>query len=59
MITLDKEAGFRELFQRFVENQQLSPEAAEELLQKILNILFPKHTENKNNLEERKNGNHG
>lgn len=56
---MDKEAGFRELFQRFVENQQLSPEAAEELLQKILNILFPKHTENKKMNEERKNGNHG
>lgn len=56
---MEREAGFKELFKRFVESQQLSPETAEELLQKILNILFPKHTENKNDSEERNNGNHG
>lgn len=32
---------FRELFRRLVERNQLNPEVAEKLLQKILKILFP------------------
>ena len=38
------EEQFRELFQRFIEQYELSPDIAKELLQKILNIL--KYTEN-------------
>ena len=38
------EEQFRELFRRFIEQYELSPDIAEELLQKILNIL--KYTEN-------------
>ncbi len=34
-----EESAFIELFQRLVEQQQLSPEIAEELLQRILEIL--------------------
>ena len=33
------EEQFRELFRRFIEQYELSPDIAEELLQKILNIL--------------------
>lgn len=39
------EEDFRKLIQRFVERQQLSPEAAEKLLQRILKILFQKDKE--------------
>ena len=38
------EEQFRELFHRFIEQYELSPDIAEELLQKILNIL--KYAEN-------------
>lgn len=34
-----EESVFIELFQRLIEQQQLSPEIAEELLQRILEIL--------------------
>ncbi len=39
------EEDFRKLIQRFVERQQLSPEVAEKLLQRILKILFQKDKE--------------
>lgn len=36
------EEDFRRLIRRFVERNQLKPEVAEKLLQRILKILFPK-----------------
>mgnify|MGYP005759304643 CR=1 FL=1 len=35
------EEDFRKLFRKFVEREQLKPEIAERLLQRILKILFP------------------
>lgn len=41
------EEDFRKVFQDFVERKQLDPETAECLLQRILKILFPSSSNQK------------